>query len=284
MKKYYLLSVLLLAGATGAFAVEDMRFVTTLSAPLAVFDKVETSMVNQPATATKATIGVLTRSDKSFNTTVTLSTKKAHLRTLELSNNTNLKSTTVPQWKTNKIAVKNSGSLTGKQLKSNNFTFTNANTSETASVHTLGANNITVTDSSKSLTLASATATNELKIANKAWYQTVNSVPVAGNAVWETFSNAGSEGNKTFTNVLHYHGRGPSSGASSGKWNLTQTRVSTSCVYGTSGVLTDSCQAVAGRSGSSVANTSCTSCGASCVYTPCMSGNYYQENTYTCVC
>ena len=203
MKKHYLLILMLLLGVSGAFAVEDMRFVTTLSAPLAVFDKVETSAVNEPAKAKKATVGVLTRSDKSFNTTLRLSTKKAHLRTLQLSRNTTLSSTSVPQWKTPKIVVNNGASLTGKQLRADKFDFKGSNT------NSVNADNVTVTNS---MEVASVTATNELKIANKAWYQTVNSVPQGGDAVWNSLSG-GSDGNKTFTNILYYSGTGPTSGA-----------------------------------------------------------------------
>lgn len=276
MKKYYLLIALLL-GVSAAFAVEDMRFVTTLSAPLAVFDKVETSTAGEPAKAKKATIGVATTN--SFNTTLKLNSKNALLRTLQVTNNTNISSSNLPVWKTPKITVNRGGALTGKQLQANAFNFTGSG------VHTVSAgNNINVTNS---ISATSGTAKNSLSIADKNWYETVENVPTGGTAAgWKSITGGTSESQKTYTNILYYAGNGygpRSEGSSSGKWILQGTASYSTCTAGS--VMRDSCTDVAGVSGASIANTNCTSarCGMSCVYIPCVS-NVYVQYTYKCVC
>ena len=274
MKKTIIFLSLLLTGVTTAFAVEDMRFVTTLSAPLAVFDKIETSTAAEPAKAAKASVGAL--SSTSFNTTLKLSNKNARIHNFQMEKNTNFTSSTLPIWKTPKIAVNKGGSLRGKKLQATAFDFKGS-----------GVNSIISTnaDITSNIAAASGTATENLYIANKIWYQSVENVPQAGNAAWGSVT-AGSDGTKTFTNILNYNGPGPrATGASSGKWQLVSTTQYFSCSSGS--VLRDTCQDVAGRSGNGIANVSCTLCGVSCSYIPCVStgANYvYQEYKYTCTC
>ena len=106
MKKYCVLVGLLLAGTGFLFAAEEMQFQTTLSAPIAVFDKVEATNAAQYAVAEKATIGVLTRDSKGINANVTLKGHDARLASLELTSRTNLKSNNVPIWKTPKMTLR----------------------------------------------------------------------------------------------------------------------------------------------------------------------------------
>ena len=283
MKKHYFIISALLLGVSAAFAVEDMRFVTTLSAPLAVFDKVETSSAAEPAKAKKATIGV-TNNSGSFNTTLRLNSKNARMQTLQLNNNTNFGGN-VSEWKTPKISVSGGGSLTGKQLKATAFNFTGGG------VNTITANNnIQVTSN---IAAASATATNTLNIANKDWYQTSENVPTGGTATkWASLTAGTSDTQKTYTNILYYgdNAHGPRSGnASSGKWTLKSTAQYGNCVAGDSPLGGDSCASVAGKSGASIANTTCAGslCGVSCLYTPCQYSNpnyIYVQYTYTCQC
>ena len=116
MKKYCVLVGLLLAGTGFLFAAEEMQFQTTLSAPIAVFDKVEATNAAQYAVAEKATIGVLTRDSKGINADVTLKGHDARLASLELTSRTNLKSNNVPIWKTPKMTLRPGGTVRGKQL------------------------------------------------------------------------------------------------------------------------------------------------------------------------
>jgi len=275
MKRYGMFFALLFAAGGVSFATEDMHFITTLSAPIAVFDKVEASSVNEPARAKKATIGVVTDSS-SFNTNVKLSTKRAHLRTLELNKNTTLRSTNVTSWTTPKISVRSSGSITGKRLAANTFDF------KGGGLNRVNASNVSI---GSNTTVASATASNTLNIANRPWYQTVNSVPTGGDAAWTDFTVNFNGSNKTFNKILNYAGGGPSSGATSGTWGWTNVNTYSSCSAGS--VMQDTCLSIAGHSGNGLQGMTCTQCGVTCKYTPCqqMSGGYvYQEYTYECSC
>jgi len=285
MKKYYFIISVLLLGVSAAFAVEDMRFVTTLSAPLAVFDKVETAVATDPAKAKKATIGV-TNSTGSFNTTLKLDGKKAHLRTLQLAGNTTIKnnSGSVTQWKTPKIAVKGGGSLTGKQLKATAFTFSEGSDN---SVHTIQANNnVQVTGN---IAAASGTATNSLNIANRNWYETVENVPTGGTATqWGSLTGGTSDSTKTYSNVLFYgdNSHGPRSGSStSGHWLLDKTTKYSNCTAGDPPLHTDyDC-----TSGATISGTACAAsqCGKICLYTPCEYSNpnyVFVQYKYVCTC
>ena len=273
MKKYLTLLLLSAIGTSGVFAAEDMRFVTTLSAPLAVFDKVETSTAAEPAKAAKATVGVL--SSGAFNTTLKLNGKDAKIHTMQMEKNSSFSSSSVPIWKTPRITVNKGGALTGKRLQATSFEF------KGTGINTINSTNADVTSNISALT---GTATETLNIKDKDWYQTVHEVPVAGQAAWGSIT-AGSDGTKTFTNILNYNSRGPTStGSTTGKWKLVGTKQYTSCSAGS--VLRDSCldSATAGRTGNGLENVSCTGkCGVSCVYIPCVN-NIFQEYTYTCTC
>lgn len=193
MKKYYLFVGLLLGVSVG-FAQEDMQFVTTLSAPIAVFDKVETTDASNYATAKKVTVGVFTRSGQGFNSNVVLKGKKARFNTLELSNNTQVSGSNSPVWKTPNITLRKGGNLSGKQLLTNNLNFTSTG------VHTVYADN--TIQVAKDVNLATAKAENSLIVGSKKWYETVEKPSNGGNAQWGSICSGNA--NVETSNVLFF--------------------------------------------------------------------------------
>ena len=120
-----MLAVWFLLGAPLCFAAEDMQFVTTLSTPIGVFDRVEVIDTGTVSTAKKATIGVITRAERAqgINTNVELKGNDAYIGQLSVSSGTNLNSETLPVWKTPRIDINKGGSVVGKQVLTDTFTF-----------------------------------------------------------------------------------------------------------------------------------------------------------------
>lgn len=111
----------LVLGGTAGFCAQDdgkgtnVIFNTTLSAPIAVFNQVDTISDDKPAKAAGAGIGVAGKTDTS-----TLKVQnQSNISTLELQNNATLTSSgndSVPKWETNNMIIKGGGNITGKNL------------------------------------------------------------------------------------------------------------------------------------------------------------------------
>jgi len=151
----------------------NMKFVTALSSPIGVFNKVEVVNPYVPTTANKVTIGVA--ASKPITTNITLREKKGYIGVLEMGTNTTIAGN-IPFWRTPTIHLNAGGDIKGRQLLAKTLSLSAANK------HVLKAPEGEIRVGS-ALELYKAEV-NKIKQNKVLWYKEAESMPDKGTASW----------------------------------------------------------------------------------------------------
>ena len=286
MKKSFVLTVLALfaAGYVSAEPAKDPRtaevlFKTTLSAPIGVFEKVET---RQQSRATQASIGVATSNAKYTGASVTLNGESS-INTLNMNQNTTLASKDTAVWRTPTIKVYGGGQLNGGVLMAKSIRYAGD----------LGGTLKSGWATFGTVNTIDGSVTNTLQISRSPWYVKEKTSPGANQtATWQNFQGVGAGGSGTvnYTGVLAIDaGSGSSSssggGKSTGTWKVDSANTHSDGACGTANfsVMASTCGTLYKASSPQPAGETCDVCGKSCIYKKCIS-HQSMLYTYKCVC